>query len=228
MASVAVTLGGVAFRDFEIPTEINFGGQQIVAVHQPVGGGRVVDVLGASAGVIRFSGTFSGPDAELRAQILNVALVAGATLPLAWSGFAYDVVILNFVAAYQKPWWIPFEVTLLSVENLVTALPGALAQAGIDIASAAGFAGLSGVSLAGLSATSSAGVATAQTNLAGVVSGAGDTLSAAATAFSGGFGASGPIGAMAGLGAASSALAGAAAAQAYISRAAANIALGAL
>ncbi|SIQ95030.1 MULTISPECIES: hypothetical protein [Acidiphilium] len=228
MTSVAVTLGGVAFRDFEVPAEIKFGGTQRLAVHQPVGGGRVVDVLGAAAGEITFGGTFSGPDAALRAQALDVALNIGATLPLAWDGFAFSVVITAFTATYQKPWWIPFQITLLSVENLVTAIPSALAQAGLDIASAAGFGGLSGVSLAGVSAGSSAGIAAGQASLAEAVSGAGSVLSAATTLFSGGVGAAQPIGALAALGAASSTLAGAAAAQAYLGRAAANVGLGAL
>lgn len=228
MAAVAVTLGGVEFRDFEIPVEIAFGGIQRLAVHQPVGGGRVVDVLGASPGEIKFGGTFSGPDAALRAQILDVARDAGATLPLTWGGFAYNVVIVSFSALYQKPWWIPFEIVLLSVENLVTALPGALAQAGLDIVSAAGFSALSGVSLAGLTSGDLASVAAGQSALAGAVSSAGSLLSAATTAFSSGVGAAQPIAAMASLGAASSALAGAGAAQAYLGRAAANIELGAL
>lgn len=225
MASVSVTLGGVAFRDFEIPVEIVFGGKQLVAVHQPVGGGRVVDVLGASPGEIKFGGTFSGPDAEVRAQLLDAARDAGATLPLAWGGFGYDVVIVSFSARYQKPWWIPFEIVLLSVENLVTALPEALAQAGLDLASAAGFSGLSGVSLAGVSASAGA-VSAAQAGVAGAIGEAGLLLSKATTAFSNGIGAAQPIAAMATLGTASSALAGGAAAQAYLGRAAANLALG--
>ncbi|MDD2878008.1 MAG: hypothetical protein PHT60_13585 [Acidiphilium sp.] len=228
MAAVAVTLGGVAFRDFEVPAEIGFGGTQRLAVHQPLGGGRVVDVLGGAAGEITFAGTFSGPDAELRAQVLDGARNVGATLPLAFGGFAYSVVITAFSASYQKPWWIPFQITLLAVENLVAALPSALAQAGLDLASAAGFSGLSGVSLAGVSTVSSAALAMAQSGLAAAVSGAGEALSAASNEFSGTAGAAAPIAAMATLGSASSVLAGAAAAQAYVGRVVANIGLGAL
>ncbi len=226
MTAVAVTLGGVAFRDFEVPAEILFGGSQRLAVHQPVGGGRVVDVLGSAADEIRFGGTFSGPDAELRAQMLDVALNIGATLPLAWGGFAYSVVITAFTASYQKPWWIPFQITLLSVENLVTALPTALAQAGLDIATAAGFAAQSGVSLAGVVTGDLAGIATGQASLATAVSAAGSALTVFNSMFGSGGGAAVSAGAMAGLGIASSTLAGAAAAQGFLGRAAANIGLG--
>ena len=224
MTSVGVTLGGVAFRDFEIPEEIAFGGIQRLAVHQPVGGGRVIDVLGAAAGEIVFAGVFSGPDAELRAQLLDVARNTGAVLPLAWSGFAYSVVVAGFSASYRKPWWIPFEIRLVPVENLVTAIPSALAQAGLDIASAAGFAALSGVSFASVTNGSVAGVAAAQSGLASAVMGAGATLAVAADSFSNSAGSDGAIAVLATLGAASATLAGAGAAQAYIGRAAANLA----
>ncbi|MDX5932699.1 hypothetical protein [Acidiphilium acidophilum] len=223
MATVAVTLGGVAFRDFEIPAEITFGGVQRLAIHQPVGGGRIVDTLGAAATEIGFAGVFSGPDAETRAQTLGIARDAGIALPLVWGGFAYEVVIASFEAAYRKPWWIPFRIALVAVENLVTALPSALVQAGLDIASAAGFAGLSGVS-----STAAAGVTAAQTEVSGVITAAGASLDGAVTAFSAGVGAAVPIAAMGAIGASSAMLAGAAAAQAYLGRAVANIGIGAL
>ncbi|MEE3500193.1 hypothetical protein [Acidiphilium acidophilum] len=228
MATVAVTLGGVEFRDFEIPAEITFGGVQRLAIHQPVGGGRIVDTLGAAATEIGFAGVFSGPDAETRAQTLGIARDAGIALPLVWGGFAYEVVIASFEAAYRKPWWIPFRIALVAVENLVTALPSALVQAGLDIASAAGFAGLSGVSLAGVSSTAAAGVTAAQTEVSGVITAAGASLDGAVTAFSAGVGAAVPIAAMGVIGASSATLAGAAAAQAYLGRAVANIGIGAL
>ncbi|MHB1303030.1 MAG: hypothetical protein ACYCZB_06090 [Acidiphilium sp.] len=227
MASGSVALGGVAFRDFEIPEAIVFGGAQRMAVHQPVGGGRVIDVLGAEAETIRFSGTFSGPDAEARAQLLDIARVAGATLPLAWSGFAFSVVIGSFVAVYQKPWWIPFEIELVAVENLVTAAPTALAQAGLDLASAVEFGDLSGVALGPLSAGVPAAVNSARAAVGAALSTAGGGLVAANAAFAGSSDATGATAALAGVGAAASVLAGASVASAYLGRAGANLGLGA-
>lgn len=226
MASGSVTLGGVAFRDFEIPEAIVFGGTQRMAVHQPVGGGRIIDVLGAEAETIRFSGTFSGPDAEVRAQLLDITRVAGATLPLAWSGFAFSVVIGSFVAVYQKPWWIPFEIELVAVENLVTAAPMALAQAGLDLANAAEFGGLSGVVLGPLSTSMPAGVNSAQAAVDGALTAAGGGLAVANAAFAGSSDAAGAMAALASVGAAASVLAGASAASAYLGRAAANLGSG--
>ncbi|MCB5944118.1 hypothetical protein [Acidocella sp. KAb 2-4] len=60
MSKVTLTLGGVAFRDMEVPEAIGFGGRQRVAVQELLGGGRAVQVLGVDEGVITFSGIFSG------------------------------------------------------------------------------------------------------------------------------------------------------------------------
>lgn len=226
MASVSVTLGGVAFRDFEIPQAIEFGGSQKLAVHELVGGGRVIDVLGPEAGTIRFAGTFSGPDAELRAQLLDVARSAGAVLPLAWSGFAFEVVIADFTAVYQKSWWIPFGIELVAARNLVTALPDAVAQVGLDLASASGLAGLAGVSLGPASAGDQAGITSAGNQVQAALGTAADGLTAARMSFDGSSGASAATRALQAMGAASLSLAALSGAAAYLGRASANAASG--
>jgi hypothetical protein len=60
MSNIILTLGGVPFQDFEVPEQIRFGGAQRLAVHELIGGGRVVDAPGDDAGEISFSGIFSG------------------------------------------------------------------------------------------------------------------------------------------------------------------------
>lgn len=228
MAAVSVTLGGVAFRDFEIPQAIEFGGCQKLAVHELVGGGRVIDVLGPEAGTIRFTGMFSGPDAELRAQLLDVARTAGAVLPLAWSGFAFEVVIADFTAVYQKPWWIPFGIELVAARNMVTALPDAAAQVGLDLASASGLAGMAGVSFGPVSAASPAAIATAQGQVKGALGAAANGLAAAGMAYDGSSGASAATDALRTMGTASLSLAALSGAAAYLGRAYDNAGLGGL
>lgn len=227
MASVSVTLGGVAFRDFEIPQAIEFGGSQKLAVHELVGGGRVIDVLGPEAATIRFSGTFSGPDAELRAQLLDVARSTGAMLPLAWSGFAFEVVIKDFIAIYQKSWWIPFGIELVAARNLVAALTDAAAQVGLDLTSASGLAGTAGVSLGLVAAGDQAAIATAAGQVQGALGAAADGLTAAEMAFDGSSSdASAATRALQAMGTASLSLAALSGASAYLGRALANAALG--
>jgi hypothetical protein len=158
MSNVILTLGGVAFRDFEVPEQIVFGGGQVLAVHQVIGGSRVVDILGAADEEISLAGVFSGPDAIARAQALDIARSLGGSLPLTWKGFFYSVVIAEFTAAYTKSWWIPFRLKLVVVQNLVAALPNSLEQAAVDVAAAQIYAEQGGLPLASITITNPQGV----------------------------------------------------------------------
>lgn len=115
---IYLTLGDVTFQNFEIPTKIVFGGRQRVAIHELIGGGRVVDVLGTQSAEISFAGIFSGSDASSRAQSLDLACAVGAVLPLGWETFYYDVVVSKFNAVYEKAYWIPFEICCLVIPDI--------------------------------------------------------------------------------------------------------------
>lgn len=106
-------LGPVLFQSFEVPAWVRFGGRQRLAVHALPGGGRVVDALGADEGDLAWSGAFSGPDAGLRAQILDELRRSGQPLLCAWDGWAYQVVIATFEAQSAGPWWVPYRLRLL-------------------------------------------------------------------------------------------------------------------
>lgn len=222
MSSVTVTLGPIAFRDFEVPERIVFGGIQRLATHQPVGGGRIVDVLGAEPGEIAFGGVFSRPDAVLRAEALEAARDSGAVLPLAWDGFARMVIVAGFGASYEKSWWIPFAITLLVVQPPALVLPQAIGQAEADLAMATGLAGNVGVSLgsASVAAPASLGVAASALGVA-AVSGA-TQLEAAVATINAGAGADAAIGAVGTLADAAGATAQLVAARSYLGRASAN------
>jgi hypothetical protein len=126
MSGVVLVLGPVAFQDFEIPAGINFGGRQLLAVHQLTGGRRIVDSIGASETEIVFSGSFSGADGTLRARMLNSLRVAGGVLSLTWDVFFYSVILTRFEANYQNPLWIPYRIscTVVRDEAIATILPG--------------------------------------------------------------------------------------------------------
>lgn len=221
MATVAVTLGPIAFRDFEVPERIVFGGVQRLVVHQPIGGGRVVDVLGAEPGEIAFGGVFSGPDAALRAEAIEAARDAGAVLPLAWDGFARMVLVAGFGASYEKNWWIPFALTLLVVQTPSLLLPQALGQAEADLATAARLATAGGVSLQGAAVAAPASLTTAMTSLTSAASAGAARFGTALARLDGG-GAEAAIGAVGSLADSAMATAQLAAAQAYLGRADAN------
>lgn len=117
MGDAVLLLGDVSFQDMEVPEAISFGGKQRLATQNVIGGGRVVEALGVDDGEISFEGIFSGADAALRAQMLDIARAQGEQLPMLWRGFYYNVVIADFIAEYRKPNLIPFSVRCVVVND---------------------------------------------------------------------------------------------------------------
>jgi hypothetical protein len=142
MPDTALLLGPVAFQDFEVPSGINFGGRQQLALHRLPGGARIIDALGRDDAQIGFSGIFSGTDATLRARSLDELRAGGVALPLMWDVFFYTVVITQFRANYCNNWWIPYEIicTVLRDEAavLIQPLVSLAAAALADLGQAAG------------------------------------------------------------------------------------------
>jgi uncharacterized protein YciI len=221
MSNVILTLGGVPFQDFEVPEQIRFGGAQRLAVHDLIGGGRVVDALGDDAGEVSFAGIFSGSDAAARAQALDAARATGAAVPLVWDGFFYTVVIAEFAAEYAKPWWIPFALRCAAVLATVVAPVASLISS--DISAAGGLVSLATLPAGVLGDTSAAGLAAAQAQIATGISNTGGALSGNARALNT---ASDPTSGVAALNAASAnsaQLAGLTRLSGYVSRAAVNL-----
>jgi len=226
MSNVILTLGGVPFQDFEVPEQIRFGGGQRLAVHDLIGGGRVVDALGDDAGEVFFSGIFSGSDAASRAQALDAARALGAAVPLVWDGFFYTVVIAEFTAEYAKPWWIPFALRCAVVLDPAAILAAAVAPAASlissDIAAAGGLVSLAGLPAGALGNTSAAGLAAVQAQIATGISSTGGQLTGNAAALNTAADSGSGIAALNAASANSAQLAGLAGMSGYVSRAAVN------
>ena len=143
MAEPALTLGPVVFAGFEVPERVAFGGKQRLAIHRLPGGGRVVDVMGHDDADIKWTGTFSGPDAVDRARLVDLLRTAGNPLPLFWDGFFYTVVIARFAAEYRNPYWLPYQITCTVVrdetQTAVQPSAGLVAATLADVTAAAGF-----------------------------------------------------------------------------------------
>jgi hypothetical protein len=130
-----LTLGGVELIDFEIPSDVIFGGAQRLAVHTLIGGMRVVDVMGPDDASLRWAGVFSGPYAGDRARMFDAMRGAGATLGVSWDAFSYNVVIESLIMDYRNPWWIPYQISCVVVVDLgesVAAYTPDLADAILD------------------------------------------------------------------------------------------------
>lgn len=129
MSGMVLILGPVQFHDFEVPAEINLGGTQRLAIHYLSDGVKVIDALGRDDADISFSGRFSGPDATLRARMLDEMRVSGEAYALCWDVFLYSVVIKRFEADYRAGWWIPYRMTCAVLRDEASALIEAIASA---------------------------------------------------------------------------------------------------
>jgi len=157
-------LGDFEFASLEIPASIPFGGSQRLAVHQLVGGAKVVDAMGRADKALTWSGIFMGTTAPDRARYLDTLRVAGLPLTLVWSTFNYLVVISEFDAVYEKSYQVAYSITCEVVQDntspVTTIAAAPVDQAmSTDTASASTLAGSIGDStLSGLVATVSSAV----------------------------------------------------------------------
>ena len=154
MSDTSLILGPVVFRNFEIPERINFGGQQQLTVHKLIGGGRVVDAMGADPSDRTWSGRFQGRDATMRARLLDSLCAAGASLPLTWGGFFYLVVIRSFEAQYERFYQILYKISVTVVSDPAGQIAGSVyggleALVGGDLTDAVSLVGLTGSSQLG-------------------------------------------------------------------------------
>lgn len=129
MSGGVLLLGAVEFQDFEIPSNVNFGGAQRLAIHYLSDGTKIIDTLGPDDRDITFSGVFSGPDATLRARMLNEMRASGSVYPLSWDVFLYSVLIKRFEADYRSGWWIPYRLSCAVLRDEANALVAAVATA---------------------------------------------------------------------------------------------------
>lgn len=114
----SIALGGVTFKDDEIPSTISFGGTQKGGVHQLPGGVRVIDTMSADDTDIPFEGMFFGADAFVRARKIDVFRKSGQQLAFKYYKLNYLVVVWEFKADFERYYQIPYRITLKIVSDL--------------------------------------------------------------------------------------------------------------
>jgi hypothetical protein len=117
LANSPISIGTIELQDFEVPSSVRFGGRQRLAVHKLSSGRRVVESLGPDDSEISFHGTASGAGADSRVQAINRLRLSGEAVWLTWESFRYRVVVKSLVMDYQSPWWIPFRISCVVVEQ---------------------------------------------------------------------------------------------------------------
>ena len=110
-------LGDMRFSRFEVPERINFGGEQALAVHELVGGKRIVDAMGRQDKALDWSGIFLGDNASERARYLNYLRIAGKPLPLIWEDYSCSVAIKSVSLDYQRKYEIPYSISCVVIED---------------------------------------------------------------------------------------------------------------
>ncbi len=123
-----VVLGPVLFRGFEVPEQISLGGRQLLAVHRLVGGGRVVDAMGADDADVAWSGILTGEDTPERLRELEGLRRGGQAVGLAWAGYRYTVVVRELLARVMGPFLVPYRIKCAVLDEGdaagIEALPG--------------------------------------------------------------------------------------------------------
>ena len=103
-----LVLGPVVFSGFEVPEQVALGGKQLLAIHRLVGGGRVVDAMGADDADVAWSGILTGADAPERLRLLEGLRRDGEAVELAWAGYRYTVVVRELQARVTGPYLVPY------------------------------------------------------------------------------------------------------------------------
>jgi hypothetical protein len=126
MADIAFILtaddgSSITFEDVELPQSVAWGGEQAMAVHQLIGGDRVIDSLGAKPAPIAWDGILFGQTAVERARYLDTVRQGGAAVVLTWDEFAYVGVISRFSANYLQPWHVRYSITIEVMRDTTSA-----------------------------------------------------------------------------------------------------------
>ncbi len=126
-----VNLGDFQFALFEIPEKISWGGSQRIAVHELVGGQRVLDAMGRSDRSLVWSGLFMGQNATARARFLDTMRAQGAAQTLTFGQLAYSVIVKEFDPDYERFYQIPYRIECEVIADLANPVTTA-APASID------------------------------------------------------------------------------------------------
>ncbi len=179
---ITLQLGDVTFSGFEIPDRIPFGGEQMLSLHQLVGGARVIDAMGRSDAPLEWAGRFRGSNAVQRARLLDAMRIGGKAQTLTWGGFSYTVIVQRFTGVFEQAFEVPYTISCLvvsddaqpvdpgqgpSVDDMMSSDAASAVDMGSDVGDD-GLSGLLGTMQSSVSAVPSFATASRET-IAGVV-----------------------------------------------------------
>ena len=110
-------LDDIEFNVDELPEQINFGGEQALAVRKFPGGGMDVQALGSFDDVIEWDGIFWFTDAPARLQKLGALRLSAKPVQLTCSFISRMVIVQKFTYDYQNDYYIPYHISLQPLIN---------------------------------------------------------------------------------------------------------------
>jgi hypothetical protein len=113
----ALVLGGVVFKNFEIPEHIIFPIKQRYKIHYHLGSARVVDAMGPDPQPVRWEGRFTGPDASSRVRALQGMTSSGVEWHCVFGTFMEQGLITDFTPVMEKPWDYRYAIEFLPTTN---------------------------------------------------------------------------------------------------------------
>lgn len=129
----------ITFQDLEVPQQVTWGGEQLISVHQLIGGTRIIDALGPSDAPLSWAGVFLTDAAVDRARFCDTLRRTGEECTVTWGEFTYTGVVSTFSADYTRGgFYVPYRITLTVAEDktayvLSAPLPSAQAQTAADL-----------------------------------------------------------------------------------------------
>jgi hypothetical protein len=116
-----VKLAGFFLEGFELPNELQFGGDQRVVVNEYVGNyQRQVAVLGAQPRDIEWSGVFLYETALARARYFDSFRVRGEAISFIWGDFNFLVIVSQFLFDPINLYHIPYRIRLTVAKDFST------------------------------------------------------------------------------------------------------------
>lgn len=129
-------LGTFDFIGLEQPESVLFGKEQSAYKHILIGGGRIIDLLGAGNPDITWSGYFIGQTAIERAQFLEQMVQSAQPLQLTTAQFVKQVVITNFSYDFRFVFPVRYTITLQVIQDETAPvnflIPGDLSQVTLE------------------------------------------------------------------------------------------------
>jgi hypothetical protein len=125
MADFVLALGGVPFRDMEVPESIKGGGAQALFMHKYPGGARTADTTGPDDDPITWSGWFEDADAQQRCRQIDTIRRQGLPVVAAWAAFSFLVIVRKFTWDFRRFYHIRYSVELEVIQDQVQPLPQA-------------------------------------------------------------------------------------------------------